>query len=151
MRGNWGFVAAAAFAASSALAQAPATVEALDWMSGAWVSEAEGRWTEEHWTSPRGGLMLGVNRSGKADKAGAFEFLRISPGKEGGVSYYAAPGGQPPVEFKLVSASASEVLFENPGNDYPTRIAYRRDGDALVATISGPDGGNPMSWTFRRR
>jgi hypothetical protein len=42
-------------------------------------------------------------------------------------------------------------VFENPENDYPQRIVYKRRGDTLTGTISDLKGGNAYSWTFRRR
>jgi hypothetical protein len=42
-------------------------------------------------------------------------------------------------------------VFENPAHDFPTRVAYRRDGDRLVATVSGPGGRDAQSWTFVRK
>jgi hypothetical protein len=41
-------------------------------------------------------------------------------------------------------------VFENPTNDYPTKIVYRRKGETLLATITGPEGKNSYSWTFRK-
>ena len=128
-----------------------AKMDGLAWLNGGWASRDGDQWTEEHWTAARGGVMLGTNLSGKGEKAGAFEFLRIAAGGDGAVYYWAAPGGRTPVAFRLVSVSDAEAVFENPEHDFPTRIAYRREGDVLTATISGPDGANAMSWTFRRR
>lgn len=122
----------------------------LGWLSGDWVSESQGGWVEEHWTSLRGGTLLGTNRSGKGEKVTAYEFMRIAPNADGTTSFWGSPSGKTPVGFKLVSSGANEAVFENPGHDYPTRIVYRRVGDTLQGTISGPEGKNPMSWTFRR-
>lgn len=124
-------------------------VQDFGWMSGAWVSESKGEWVEEHWTSPRGGTLMGTNRTGKDEKVTGYEFMRIAPGADGTISFWASPSGQAPVAFRLVSSGPGEAAFENPANDYPTRIVYRRVGDVLSGTISGSDGKNPMSWTFR--
>ena len=35
------------------------------WMAGCWVHVQGERWTEECWTTPRGGVMLGSGRSGR--------------------------------------------------------------------------------------
>lgn len=136
--------------AALALAAAPASVPDLGWMSGAWVSESNGEWVEEHWTSPRGGMLLGTNRSGKGGKATGFEFMRIGADADGTLTYWASPSGKGPVAFKLFSSAPNQVAFENPANDYPTRIAYRRVGATLHAAISGPGGKNTLRWTFRR-
>ena len=133
------------------VASAPARSMAdLGWLSGAWVSQGKDGWTEEHWTSPRGDMMLGTNRSGKGDKAIAFEFMRIAPDGLGRISFWASPSGKAAVRFPLVSSGPREAMFENPANDFPTRIVYRRKGETLVATISGPGGKSSFSWTFKK-
>lgn len=128
-----------------------ATVGDLGWLAGDWVSEPDGRWTEEAWTSPRGGVMLGVSRSGRGDSLREFEFLRIVAEDDGTPAYIAQPGGRPPVTFRLVRRERTRATFENPAHDYPQRIVYARDGDTLTATISAIDGSKARSWSYRRR
>ena len=125
-------------------------LEGLAWLAGTWVEETDGRWTEERWAPPRGGVMLGTSLSGRGDAATSYEFARIAVDGDGKVAFFASPGGQPPVGFRLVSQGAGEVVFENPANDYPVRIAYRREGDVLSAQIEGPGGADPMRWRYRR-
>ena len=93
--------------------------------------------------------MLGLSRTGRGDRTGEFEFLRLEAGEDGVPVYWASPGGGAPVGFRLVEASAQSATFENRGHDYPQRIVYRRDGIILTATISAADGSNANSWTFR--
>jgi uncharacterized protein DUF6265 len=148
--------AAAALALGGGAGAAPAgrtEVAALAWLSGSWATEGEGsggRWTEERWTPPRGGMMLGTGLSG-GDKADNFEFMRIAADAEGVISFWGSPNGQKPVPFRLVSASAGEAVFENPEHDFPTRIAYRRSGNVLTATVSGPGGSGEQSWRYTLR
>jgi hypothetical protein len=137
--------------AAGASASGADDVQALAWLSGTWVAEREGRWSEEHWTAPRGGVMLGVNRSGTEAGTRTFEFLRIQADADGIVTYWAMPNGATAVPFRLRSRAGQHVVFENPGHDYPTRIEYRRQGDELEATISGPDGTKPRSWRWTSR
>lgn len=139
------------FACACASASAAPAIAELGWLAGHWSSERDGRWTEELWTDPRGGVLLGVNRSGVGDVASAYEFMRIAADADGEVAYWASPAGAAPTRFALVEASATHAVFENPAHDYPVRIEYRRDGEVLMATISGPDGGDPRSWRFERR
>lgn len=128
-----------------------AKVDDLGWLAGQWVREADDRWTEESWTPPRGGVMLGHSRSGRGDSLREFEFLRVQAGADGVPAYVAQPGGGAPVVFPLVGRDATSATFENAAHDYPQRIHYARDGDAMTATISLIDGSKPMRWTFRRR
>jgi hypothetical protein len=129
----------------------PAGVGDLAWMSGHWATEAGGRWTEESWSAPRGGMMLGHSRSGRGAAVREFEFLRLQAGADGVPVYFAQPGGRPAVPFRLTARTRTGATFENPAHDFPQRIVYRRNGDSMVATISALDGSNAMSWTYRRR
>ena len=134
------------------MAASPAArVDDLAWLAGDWVSEEGERWTEESWTLPRGGVMLGHSRSGRGDALREYEFLRIAADAEGMPAYIAQPGGGTPVAFRLVRHDAASATFENAAHDYPQRIAYVRDGDTLTATISAIDGTKARRWTFRRR
>ena len=141
-----------AMLAAPLMAQAaPApTVSDLGWMTGRWEAGDGGRWTEESWTVPRAGTMFGVSRSGSGDRLRDYEFIRLQAGADGVVAYNASPGGRPAVAFRLVARDGTSATFENPRHDYPQRIAYRRDGGTMVATISAIDGSNPMRWTFRK-
>jgi len=137
-------------AASGVAAKDSPPVESLAWISGRWVSEDGSKWTEENWSSPKGGVMLGNSKQGNGNTAMEFELLRISPDAKGVVTYWASPGGQPPTPFALTNSTPNYALFENPAHDFPTRIEYRRDGQTLTATISGPEGANAMSWRHTR-
>lgn len=125
-------------------------VASLGWLAGHWSSEQDDRWTEEFWSDARGGVLLGVNRSGRGEQARAFEFMRIAADADGRVAYWASPAAAPPTRFALTESSAAHAVFENPAHDYPVRIEYRREGDRLTATIYGPDRANPRSWNFTR-
>lgn len=141
-----------AMAAAAVVAGAgPATVGDLAWMAGQWSREEDGRWTEESWASPRGGMMIGYSRSGRGDTLREFEFLRIAAEADGTPVYIAQPAGAAPVVFRLARHDRASATFENPAHDYPQRIAYVRDGDTLSATISAIDGSKPLRWTYRRR
>ena len=126
-----------------------AQVADLGWMSGHWQS-ADGA-TEEDWTAPRAGLMLGTSRTIQAGVAREYEFLRLQAGPDGVPVYWASPNGIAPVPFRLTRSGPSSATFDNPGHDYPQRISYRRDGEALVATISAIDDSHAMTWIYRRR
>ena len=142
--------AIAAFLLAGAQA-APVSVADLAWLSGSWETAAGERWTEEVWVAPRGGVMMGLSRSGQGETVREFEYIRLQAGADGVPVYWASPGGGPAVGFRLVESEATSATFENPAHDFPQRIHYRRDGDRLFATISARDGSNAMSWTYQRR
>ena len=129
-----------------------ASIADLAWLGGRWESvSANGRWTEESWALPRGGMMIGHSRSGRGEELREYEFIRIARGDDGAISYIAMPQGGVPVVFRLVRHDMARATFENAAHDYPQRIAYARSGDMLTATISAIDGSKARSWTYRRR
>ena len=137
---------------SNVCAQSPAKVDSLEWMTGAWVSESGRGKVAETWLGPGHGLMVAANLSTFANGRKSFEFLRIAE-TPAGVSYFASPGGQPPVEFKLKEAGDRRVVFENAAHDFPQRILYWREGEALVARIEGTLRGKERheEWRFSRQ
>ncbi|WP_202840908.1 DUF6265 family protein [Luteimonas saliphila] len=133
----------------SAVANTDARIEALGWLLGQWrrTGLPEGRTGHERW-EPAGSGLAGVGAL-QRDGATVFEEqLRIEA--DGREVFYVAdvPGNAAPVRFRLVEQSESAVAFENPGHDFPQRIAYRRDGERLRATISGD--GREASFAFER-
>ena len=114
------------------------------WMSGAWRGESAGTRMEEHWTSPDGGVMLGMHRDVKRGGKFSFEFLRIEE-KDGSLVYLAMPSGRPATPFPLKTITKDRVVFENPEHDFPQRIIYWRDGKRLCARVEGKIGGKEES------
>ena len=101
-------------------------------MAGSWRSGP----IEEHWTTPGGGLMVGMNREIRPNGKGRFDFMRIEE-REGTLVYLAMPGGRPATEFPLKSSGDRRVVFENPEHDFPQRVIYWRSGKRLCARVEG--------------
>ena len=123
----------------------------LSWMAGSWLERKGGVTTEEHWLPPSGGLMIAMNRTVSDGKATSFELLRIVM-RDGKPLYLSMPNGRPAVEFTSVEQGPARIVFEDAGRDFPRRILYWRDGDALMARIEGAINGQPRSkeWRFER-
>lgn len=119
------------------------------WMTGAWI-EAKGEiWTEEYWTPPRGGLMIGAGRNGKGEELLGWEATRIAIDKTGKLAFIAMPEGGAATTFAMEKSDASSISFANPAHDYPQRVRYWREGEALLAEISLIDGSKAMRWRYR--
>ena len=52
-----------------------ATLSVMAWLAGAWEGEGLGGVSEEIWSEPRGGVMMGMFRSLKQDQPVFYEFL----------------------------------------------------------------------------
>ncbi len=123
----------------------------LAWLAGAWINNDGRQISEEHWTLPAGGTMLGVNRTIINGVTVAFEFLRIEETPRG-IVYYASPGGRyPPTAFGLLRLDGQRVVFSSPDHDFPTRIRYHRQGNRLFGAIEGEEDGEMKSikWTWQ--
>ena len=137
-----------------ALALAPVAAQAQEaampaWMAGCWQMRDGERWAEECWTIPRGGQMMGSGRTGAGDAVRSFEFMLIERGEDG-LLFRAAPGGSGWTAFAAGEDPGEGVTFLNPGNDYPQRVRYWREGDLLKAEISQIDGSRAVAFSFSR-
>lgn len=120
-------------------------VAGLAWLHGCWQGRSGDVSTEEWWTAPKGGLMLGLHRDVKGDRAIGFEFLRIQETKSG-VTYFGSPMGKPATPFVESERSKERVAFENKAHDFPQRIEYWLDAAGqLHARVEGSVGGTKES------
>jgi hypothetical protein len=160
-----GILASFAMAASSATVVQPQSIEAamaaqakaetLGWLSGGWEAElaqpegAQPAWTDESWTTPRGGILIGIGRRGVGHRIGMWEVMRIATDAAGETALHVTSDDGSSTSFALVRSAGTEAVFENPAHDYPQRIGYRRNGAELEAWISRIDGSNERRWSFR--
>lgn len=124
------------------------SVDDLGWMAGYWLDCSGGREASETWSDPRHGLMVGHAVTVRGGRAG-FEVSHIRAGADGRPAYVAQPGGAPPTVFALAEAGPERAVFANPDNDFPQRIVYARDGEALTARIEGEIDGQARSLDWR--
>lgn len=143
-------LALALLVAAPAVAKPATTVDQLGWLAGNWQEVKGEHWTEELWTTPRGGRMIGVGRAGKGAAKGSFEFMRIEADADGTPVFWGAPSAGTPVPFRLAKADRMSVVFENAAHDFPQRISYSMQGDTLVAEVSSLDGKSRQGWTHRK-
>jgi len=128
------------------------------WMAGCWVENQGDSWTEECWTSPRGGIMIGSGRSGTGDRLQLWETMQImldAPKRDGSrapLAFYGAPNGEGRTMFvwRPGTGDGDGVSFENALHDYPQRIRYWRDREKLMVQISQLDGSRAEQWAFNR-
>ncbi len=119
------------------------------WMAGTWMMEHGSDWAEEVWTAPRGGMMLGMGRSGFGPDVQVWESLRIEKGPDGRLGYVAQVKGGTLVRFPMATFSDAAIEFANPAHDYPQRIRYWREGQLLMAETAMLDGSRAERWNFR--
>jgi hypothetical protein len=129
------------------------TLGDLAWLAGDWQLIGAKQCVEEQWTGPSSNMLIGMSRTVADGRTTSFEFMRIEA-RADGIYYVAQPGGRSPVDFKLASDSATDLVFVNPGHaDHLKTVIYRREPDGrLTARIEGENGGKPFAedYAYRR-
>jgi len=135
--------------AAALIQTAPAPIPDLSWIAGYWLDCTDGREASETWSDPRGGLSVGHALTVENGRV-SFEVSHLRRTAQG-FAYVAQPGGAPPTVFVVAETGPMRVVFANAENDFPTRVIYERDGDALTARIEGEIDGQArsMQWNFR--
>jgi hypothetical protein len=148
-------------------AESLSTMHGAGWLAGSWRAERtmgetpKGQgptvFTEEHWRISAAGELAGFNWTWVTNRGiVAYELLHLSITGDGQGTYTARPGGTSPgVPFQLTEITMDRIVFENPENDFPTRIVYERSGaNAMRASIWGPGDDGTLeegpSWNFVR-
>jgi hypothetical protein len=139
-------------ATTAAMAQTtlPVSVKDLSFMSGCWTTP-KGATPEirECYTAPYAGLMQGSSQTVRDGKTTQVEFIAIRESNDG-VIYAPIFNGKALSTFKLSQVDGPMAVFENPQNDFPKKIIYRRDTDkSLVIRLEGArsdDANNQEMW-----
>jgi hypothetical protein len=145
----------------AALVLAPAahaeTLQDLHWLKGCWRTADPGPVITEVWSAPPMPAMIGYSYTTHDGETQGWEAMRIEM-IDGAPTFIGMPGGNAAVRFSLsetlihVGARSGYVgaTFENAAHDYPQRIVYQRDRNALTATISRIDGSDAITFAYRR-
>ena len=67
------------------------------------------------------------------------------------LAYEAHPADQAVTVFHSTVVTESSAVFENLEHDFPQRVGYERNGDALTAYIEGPMNGQTRRIEFPYR
>jgi hypothetical protein len=133
----------------------------LSWIVGHWRGQVAESVLEEFWSAPAGGAMMGMFRWVRGDKIDVYEFLTLVE-ENGGVTlrFKHFDAGLVSweekdkfLQYRVVSASPSEIVFEDPERTFPRRITYRLVGDnEAVHILEGERNGQParMELPYKR-
>jgi len=123
-------------------ASPPAKVADLAWIEGTWQGQGLGGQTEETYSAPLGGAIVGHFRLVKADKVVFYELVTFV--EEAGTVLLRLKHFHPnlvgweekdkSVEFKLVAVEGQTAYFDGQ--------TFKREGDTLYAAVAikGKDG-----------
>ncbi|MBX7082240.1 MAG: hypothetical protein K1X88_23735 [Nannocystaceae bacterium] len=131
-------------------AAAPSEVPSLDWLVGTWTTQTPEGLVTEQWSKQSATTWVGRSDTTKDGAVVFFEQMRLERAADGTVTFFAQPMGRTPATpFRAVPPFvAQQLTVENPDNEFPQRIEYRREGETLTATISG--AGQQAQWQYRR-
>jgi len=130
-----------------------ATVEDLSWLAGRWTGDGLGGSTEEVWSEPMGGVMLGTFRLLRDGKPVFYEFMNLGVTDQGltlRLKHFNADmtGWEEKdkfVEFRHVSTKGPLVQFDG--------LTFRRDADdalTIFLALRSKDG-TVREETFRMK
>jgi hypothetical protein len=132
------------------------TLKDVAWFVGGWRNPASDKTLyEEHWSDPAGGAMVGMFRLVNPGKSALYELLLLEETPDGvfmRLRHFKAGMAElekEPIRLKLVKASASEAVFENPDNEKPKRITYRLNEGQMAVTVETIRDGKAASFTLK--
>lgn len=149
--------ASPAQAAPSEAAPAALQLEDLGWLAGTWKSPAaeNGPRSEETWSEPAAGAMMGAFRAYSDQRVIIYEFLLLEQTPNGIVMQlrHFRPGlasvEDEPIRLALQDSTPSQLVFVNQSSDTPRRIVYAREGsERLAVTIESTRDGQPETFTL---
>lgn len=124
----------------------------LGFMSGCWTTAKDAPEDyRECFTAPYAGMMQGSSQHAKDGKTDSFEFSVIAE-RDGKITYAPYFNGKAMSVFTLTAQDRTSAVFENPANDFPKRVIYRKNTDgSLTARIEGAnaDPGKNQEWVMR--
>ncbi|HUG53253.1 MAG TPA: DUF6265 family protein [Vicinamibacteria bacterium] len=139
-------------------AAAGARVADVAWIAGRWVDDSKGNYSEEIWTGPAGGAMLGMWRLVNGGRVRVYELLSLSDEPEGLVlrlrhfdpRLVAREEKDRPVTLRLTDLQGARATFEGQEADGPVRLIYHRTGkDTLAVTLDR--AGVKQEFRFQRK
>lgn len=112
----------------------------LDWFLGSWSGQTSESIFTESWIKVNDTLYTGQSYFIKGNDTLSQETISLQQ-HDTSLFYVPLVEGQnenKPVYFRLTFSDSLNAVFENPGHDFPQKIAYQlKPGDSLIATISG--------------
>lgn len=135
----------------------PISLENLRWLTGAWRCDAAGEPLEEHWTESREGVMVGMARIGDDPDRAIYEIILIEesdPAPVMSIRHFGkglAVRDRKVASFKLTKLDDKEAVFDDPQNDFPSKIIYRVAGkDKLLVRLENKDNTRSKDFPMTR-
>lgn len=127
----------------------PSQNENFEWLLGDWqrLNNQAGKMTTESWAlSGLGYHGLGVTVEGQDTVF--FENMALTHIEAEMFLVVSTPEHEIAVHFKITAQSHESFTAENPDNDFPKKIIYRKTDQGLLATVSSGD--KKIDFVFER-
>lgn len=123
----------------------------FDFLIGKWfrTNDSEGKATFESWKKLNDSTYLGHGFTMKGKDTIWQENVVLSPVENVWYFKVKSPSDTISTDFKLTEKTDSSFVCENPQNEFPKIIKYRKNGNHLSAEIS--DGENTIPFEFSKR
>lgn len=127
------------------------TAAQLKWMQGVWKINTSGGVIMEEWKITNDSTLSGKSFFVKNNTDTVPQEKIELVFRNGNWHYIPTVKNQnnnQPVAFKVILIKGTEFISENPAHDFPQRIAYRRIGSFLYASIEGNRNGKYSKQNF---
>lgn len=126
-------------------------INPANWLIGSWENNSEQGNLSESWKKQNDSTFIGQSYFIKGKDTLHHESIVLDQ-KGDDFFYTTTVKGQnndQAIRFKMTSATAKQLVFENLKHDYPQKIVYNKiTKDSLVAKISGIQQGKPSAESF---
>ena len=122
----------------------------LGWLEGTWnrTDIKPGHSGHERWARVSDTEWEGLGVTMKGNDTAFVEKLKLVI-KDNAIYYVSdIPENKGPVDFTITAISDTGFVCENPGHDFPKKIAYQNEGNKIKATISGD--GKSIDYLFEK-
>ena len=142
------------FACQSPVSIRYSKLSKTSWLLGTWQNQSAKGILTESWQQLNDSTFVGQSNFVSGGDTISSESIRLEQRKD--TLYYiptvADQNEGKAVVFTLTGLTDSTVTFENPGHDFPQKIAYRfQRPDSLIAEVSAAVEGKTKALTFRMR
>lgn len=125
-------------------------IEDFKQMAGCWQhrDSAKKLLISEMWMSPAGTSIIGMGRTVKKGTTTGWEYMRIEQRADGFYFVSRPNENSEDTEFKLISSTVNQVVFENKLHDFPQRVIYKVSRTRMTGRIEGINAGKFMGINF---
>ncbi len=126
------------------------TNDSFQWLLGDWerTNNQPGKTTLESWNKVSDREYKGIGVTTQDQDTVFYEDIRLSYIGDTLFLIVSTPQHKDAVQFKITSQDEYSFTAENPDNDFPKKIEYRKSDQGLKATISG--GGEEIDFLFAK-